>query len=141
MLTRHAAVQVSFGSLMVQRDQWDTYWGPKKIYLLIRDGGDATTAGASMESCQFVVLRSPRGRLGSVKYMCNRLQRMRGRFDRGSTTSRNNFDHIFTTWSNTYSEDDLGAKRSYSVTQLHKLGLGSHTVDDMWLAGLPMPRL
>ena len=37
-------------------------------------------AGASVESCRFVVLRSPRGRLWSVKYMCNRLRRMRGRF-------------------------------------------------------------
>ena len=29
---------------MVQRDQWDTYWGPKKIYLLVRDIDDATMA-------------------------------------------------------------------------------------------------
>ena len=29
--TRPKAVRVSFGSLMVQRDQWDTYWGPKKL--------------------------------------------------------------------------------------------------------------
>ena len=34
-----------------------------------------------MESSQFVVLRSPGGRLGSIKYMYNRLHRMRGRFD------------------------------------------------------------
>ena len=33
---------------MVQRDQWDTYWGPKKIYLLIRDIDDATTAELSV---------------------------------------------------------------------------------------------
>ena len=64
---------------MVQRDQWDTYWGPKKLIFLIRDIDDATMAGASVESCRFVVLRSPRGRLWSVKYMCNRLRRMRGR--------------------------------------------------------------
>ena len=25
----HAAVRVPFRSLLVQRDQWDTYWGPK----------------------------------------------------------------------------------------------------------------
>ena len=37
-------------------------------------------AGASVESCQFVVLRSPCGRLGSIIYACNRLRRMRGRF-------------------------------------------------------------
>ena len=69
-----------FSSLLVQRDQWDTSWGPKKLIFLIREIDDATMAGASMESCRFVVLRSPRGRLWSVKYMCNRLRRMRGRF-------------------------------------------------------------
>ena len=37
-------------------------------------------AGASVESCRFVVLRSPRGRLGSVLDMDNRLRRMRRRF-------------------------------------------------------------
>ena len=39
-------------------------------------------AGASVESYQFVALRSPRGRLGSVLYTCKRLRRMRGRFHR-----------------------------------------------------------
>ena len=39
-------------------------------------------AGASVESCQFVALESPWGRLGSVLYTCNRLRRKRGRFDR-----------------------------------------------------------
>ena len=38
-------------------------------------------AGASVESCRFVVLRSPRGRLGSELDMGSRLRRMRGRFD------------------------------------------------------------
>jgi len=40
-----------------------------------------TMAGASVESCRFVVLRSPRGRLGSELDMGSRLRRMRGRFD------------------------------------------------------------
>ena len=40
---------------------------------------------ASMESCRFVVLRSPGGRLGSVLDMGNRLRRMRGRFHRIDT--------------------------------------------------------
>ena len=35
-----------------------------------------------MESCQFVVLRSPWRRLGSVLDVRNRLRRMRGRFHR-----------------------------------------------------------
>ena len=34
-----------------------------------------------MESCQFVVLRSPGGRIGSVLDVCKRRYRMRGRFD------------------------------------------------------------
>ena len=63
--TRHAIVLVSFGSLMVHRQQWDTSWGAKKFNFLIRDIDDATRAGASMESCRFVVLRCPRERLGS----------------------------------------------------------------------------
>ena len=42
---------------------------------------DATRAGASMESCRFVVLRSPRGRLGSELDMGCRLRRVRERFD------------------------------------------------------------
>ena len=43
---------------------------------------DDTRAGASVESCQSVALRSPWDRLGSVLDLCNRLRRMRGRFDR-----------------------------------------------------------
>ena len=39
-------------------------------------------AGASVESCRFVVLRSPGGGLGSELDMGNRLHRMRGRFHR-----------------------------------------------------------
>jgi hypothetical protein len=77
---RHAAIRVPFGSPMVRRDQWDTYWGPKKIIFLIRDIDDPAMTGASVESCQFVVLRSPWGRLGSIVYTCKRLRRVSGRF-------------------------------------------------------------
>ena len=49
---------------MVQRYQWDTYRGPKKVIFLICDIDDAAMAGASVESCRFVVLRCPGGRLG-----------------------------------------------------------------------------
>ena len=52
------------------------YWGPKKIIFLIRDIDDLTMAAAPVEFCQFVVLRSPRGRLGSVLDMGSRLRRM-----------------------------------------------------------------
>ena len=37
--------------------------------------------GASVESCRFVVLRSPGGRIGSVLDVRKRRYRMRGRFD------------------------------------------------------------
>ena len=67
---------------MVQRDQWDTYRGPKKIIFLIRDIDGLAMAGVSVESYHIVVLRSPRGRLGSVLGMRNRLRRMRGGFQR-----------------------------------------------------------
>ena len=67
---------------MVQTDQWDTSWGAKKIIFLIRDIDDATLAGASMETCQFVVLRSPWGRLGSLLDVRKRLHRTRGGFHR-----------------------------------------------------------
>ena len=58
------------------------YSSKGRMALLIRDiDGPAMTA-ASVESCQFVVLRSPWGRLGSVFFLvaCNRLRRMRRRF-------------------------------------------------------------
>ena len=61
---------------MVQRDQWHTYWGVKNVIFLIRDIDDHTMAGVSVESCRFVVLRSPQGRLGSVLDMGSRLRRM-----------------------------------------------------------------
>ena len=38
-------------------------------------------AAAPAESCQFVALRSPWGRLGSVLYTCKRLHRRRRRFN------------------------------------------------------------
>ena len=50
--------------------------GAEKINFFIRDIDDATRAGASVESCRFVVLRSPRGRLGSVLDVGKRLRRM-----------------------------------------------------------------
>ena len=58
------------------------FLGAEKINFLIRDIDDPTMAATSVESCQFVVLRSPRGRLGTVLDMGNRLRRMRGRFHR-----------------------------------------------------------
>ena len=37
---------------MVQRDQWDTYWGPKKLIFSIRDTDGPAMTAASMESCR-----------------------------------------------------------------------------------------
>jgi len=56
--------------------------GAKKIIFLIRDIDDPAMTAASMESCRFVVLWSPRGSLGSILDMGNRLSRMRGRSHR-----------------------------------------------------------
>ena len=67
---------------MVQRDQWDTYWGPKKLIFLIREIGDAAMAGAPVETCRFVARRSLGGRIGSVLDVGNRLPRVRGRSHR-----------------------------------------------------------
>ena len=61
---RPAAVWVSFGSLLVQRDQWDTYWGPKKLIFLIRDIDGPAMAAAPVESCQD---RGPEVSLGSPR--------------------------------------------------------------------------
>ena len=66
---------------MVQRDQWDTYWGLQKLIFLIRDIDDLTMAAASVNSCRFVARRSPGGRIGSVLDVCKRLRRMRGGFN------------------------------------------------------------
>ena len=65
---------------MVQRDQRDTYWGAKKIIFLIRAIDDATKAGASVESCRLAAQKPSGSRFGSVLDMCNRLRRLRRRF-------------------------------------------------------------
>ena len=77
-----AAVRVSFRSLMVQREQWDTSWGPKKLIFLLREIDDRAMTAAPAESCQFVAPRSPRSRLGSVLDVRKRLHRTRGGFHR-----------------------------------------------------------
>ena len=65
---------------MVQRDQWDTYWGLQKLIFLIRDIDDLTMAAASVNSCRFVARRSPGGRIGSVLDVRKRLHRVRHPF-------------------------------------------------------------
>ena len=58
-------------------------------------------AAAPVESCQFVALRSPWGRLGSVLYTRKRLRRMRRRFNHfwsislSSPRSFSNFSNLF----------------------------------------------
>ena len=56
--------------------------GGKQEFFLIREIDDATVAGASVETCQFVVLRSPWGRLGSLLDVRKLLHRTRGGFHR-----------------------------------------------------------
>ena len=81
--TRHAAVRVSFGSLLVQRDQWDTYRGPKKeIFLFAAGGALRSMAAAPAKICQSLPKRSPWGRLGSLLDVSKRLHRTRGGFHR-----------------------------------------------------------
>ena len=73
---------------MVQRDQWDTYRGPKKVtscFAVRRGRGHR--AAAPVESCQSLPKRSPWGRLGSALYTCNRLHRIRRRFKRSRPNS------------------------------------------------------
>ena len=57
---------------MVQRDQWDTSWGPKKLIFLIREIDDAAMAAASVESCRLAAQKLSGSRFGSVIDMCNR---------------------------------------------------------------------
>ena len=52
----------------------------KGLFLIRGDEAAMAMAAAPVETCQFVVLRSPWGRLGSVLYTCNRLRRVRRRF-------------------------------------------------------------
>ena len=54
--------------------------GGENLIFLICDIDRPAMTAAPVETCQFVVRRSSWGRLGSVLYTCNRLQRMRGRF-------------------------------------------------------------
>ena len=64
-----------------QRDQWDAYWGVKKVIILFADvADDGTMVVAPVELSQFVAQKSRRGRFGSVLYTFNRLHRIRRRF-------------------------------------------------------------
>ena len=90
---------------MGQRDQWDTYWGAKKIIFLIRDIDGPTMTAAPVESCRFVARRSPWGRFGSAVVARKRLHRTRRRFK-----------HILA--------NSLSRQRSFSK---FRAGLGSET--------------
>ena len=62
---RHAAVGVQFGLLMVQRDQWDKYWGAKKLIYKFAALGPTTPQGG----CTGGILSIPAGEvsLGSPR--------------------------------------------------------------------------
>ena len=76
--TRHAFARISFGSILVQSDQYDTYWRAKQLISLF---AVLKCSVAPVESCQSVVQRSLWGRLGSVLDVDNRLHRIRWRLD------------------------------------------------------------
>ena len=79
---------------MVQRDQWDTYRGPKKVFFYIAATVQPRSmADAPVESGPFVARRSPGDRLGSYVYMVSRLHRMRRRFEGLSANSLNTPSH------------------------------------------------
>ena len=56
--------------------------GRKNYFFLIRELTISPWRAAPVESCRFVVLRSPRGRLGSVQDVGSRLRRMHRCFHR-----------------------------------------------------------
>ena len=91
---RHAVVRASFRSLLVQRDQWDTYWGAEKSFFICAATMQPwSMADAPVESGPFVARRSPGDRLGSYVYMVSRLHRMRRRFEGLSANSLNTPSH------------------------------------------------
>ena len=67
--------------------------GRKKIIFLFRDIDRPAMAAAPVESCQYVVLRSPWGRIGSVLYTNKRLHRTRRRFQHISANSLSSAAH------------------------------------------------
>ena len=91
---------------MVQRDQWDKYWGAKKLISKFAAPGPTTPkAAAPAESSQSPPKRCPWGRIGSVLYTNKRLHRTRRRLQ-----------HILA--------NSLSRQRSFSK---FRAGLGSET--------------
>ena len=54
--------------------------GRKNLIFLIREIDDAAMAAASVESCRLAAQKPSGSRFGSVLDMCNRLRRLRRRF-------------------------------------------------------------
>ena len=54
--------------------------GAKKIFFFIRDIDDPAMTAASVESCRLAAQKPSGSRFGSVLHMCNRLRRLRRRF-------------------------------------------------------------
>ena len=68
------------GSLIDARKRRHRMRGRLHWWIQISTGESSYLTAASMETCQFVALRSPRARLGSVLDMGNCLRRLRRRF-------------------------------------------------------------
>ena len=84
-------------------------------------------AGVSVESYHIVVLRSPRGRLGSVLYTCNRLQRMRGRFHRWIHISTGPQPDIGLE----HKSDNFSIQSSLESTKHRACGVGDYPTPDL----------
>ena len=80
-----------------------------------------------MESCRFVVLRSPRGRLGSELDMGSRLRRMRGRFDQWMQikTGPQQFAD------NCHDPQKFSIQSSLGAPRIGACGLGDHPTSDL----------
>ena len=96
----------------------------KKIIFLLRDIDAAAMAGVSLESCRFVVLRSPRGRLGSELDMGSRLRRMRGRrYISGNSLNQ--------TSGQSPSPPSFGSRTLWRPPSTAACGVGDHPTSDL----------
>ena len=79
---------------MVQRDQWDTYWGPKKYFIKVADDAAMVQSGRAGGILSIPAQRSPWDCLGSGLYTVSRLHRMRRRFQHILANSLNMITHL-----------------------------------------------
>ena len=103
------------------------FLGAEKEIFLSRDIDDATRAGASVESCRFVVPEVSWSRLGSVLVACKRLRRTRGRSHRWihiSTGPQHCAD-------NYHDPPKFWIQSSLGSPKLGACGIGDHPTPDL----------